>query len=66
MKKEIEAIVFINRYLANHKNDYKKKELVRGYLTSKVNSISSKFYSVNSKRDFITELFNIPLVMLSF
>ena len=66
MKKEIESIVFINRYLANNKNDSKKKELVRGYLTSKLNTLlSSKFNDINQE-DIIAKIFNMPLVILSF
>lgn len=64
MKKEIENIYFINRYLLNNKNDNRKKKLVRGYLTSKVNSIlSSKLEAKNS--DIVSNIFKMPLSMLS-
>jgi len=38
MKKNIESILLINRYLIKNKDDSKKSKLVRDYLTSKVES----------------------------
>ena len=64
MKKEIESIVFINRYLANHKDDSERTELVRGYLTSKVSSMLES--KVNPNKDLISKVCNLPLSLLSF
>jgi hypothetical protein len=60
MQSQIESIVFINRYLASHKDDIKKKELVRGYLTSKVNEL----LTTKKKEDIISKIFKMPLLML--
>jgi hypothetical protein len=62
MEKKIESIISINCYLANNKNNIKKTELVRGYLTSKVNSMLS---SSRSENNFLNKVLNIPLVLLS-
>ncbi len=60
MKNDLESILAINRYLLNSKNDIKKKEIVRGYLTSKLNSMLE-----SPKKEVVTSLFNIPLTLLS-
>ena len=64
MKKDIESILVINKYLIKAKNDNEKSQIIRSYLTSKVNStLRSK---VNSNRsNIVTKIFNIPLTLLS-
>jgi hypothetical protein len=64
MKKEIESIAFINRYLANIKDDSRKTKMARGYLTLKLNSMLSKF-NHTEKNDFMTKVINMPLYMIS-
>ena len=63
MKKQVEIISYINLYIANNRNDSKKMELARGYLTSKVNSILSKD---SKKSDFITKVLSIPVLFSLF
>lgn len=64
MKKDIETILAINRYLVDKKFDVRKSKLVRDYLTSKVGSmLSSRNNSV--KKEFNTSILSIPLSLLS-
>ena len=59
MKKDLESILNINRYLVRHKNDHEKKQLIRMYLTSKLDRI------LNKNRDILSPLLNFQLGLLS-
>lgn len=56
MKKNIESILLINRYLISNKDDSRKTKLVRDILTSKVESTLQQL-KPNPKTD-ITTYFN--------
>ena len=65
MEKDIESILGISCYLSLSKDNIKKTELGRDYLSFKVNSLLSRSISKNKSTHIRTSIFSIPLFLLS-
>lgn len=63
MKKEIDSILVINRYLTSVKDDQHKSEVLRNYLFSRVNNLIIN--KNRPKRKLSLTFTGIPLYLLS-
>ena len=60
MKKQIDSILIVNKYLVSHKNNSVKSGLIRGYLKIKLNrALRSK------KPTYSLNFLDIPLRLLT-
>jgi hypothetical protein len=61
MKKQIDSILIINKYLVSHKDNKTKSMIARDFLKEKLNR------ALKSKNPtFSLEVFNLPLHLFSF
>lgn len=60
MKKEIDSILIINRYLSNHRND-DKKDLIKKYLDFKLGSLMYPKFS--EKKNLLSNIIDIPMLL---
>lgn len=61
MKKDINSILIINKYLVYSRNDKDKLSYTRLYLNEKLNRALK-----NKNRTFSLKIFNLPLDIFSF